>query len=697
MDDQFFKSAIPVYPAGRSNLMNDCILFAAVINAEKTTDAVLKITGSTLYRVKINGKFLSYGPARAAVGFFRVDEVPLRLAAGKNRLTVELSSCCVNSYYYPDQPGFLQAEVVAGEKVLAATGENFRACDLNEKRIRKVPRSCFQRMFVEAYNVSAGPEKFTELTLVEQDAVKLLPRVVPFPEYRIDHSYTPQRSLRRTLSGEKVVRRRWDNYLEPDGEPGFKCFKFDELEFDAYTLLHRLQKSDTGNICSTFYKGRINNTGFIRLKVDCRRPGLLAVIFSETAQADNTIDPVMHFVLNGVFWNLQTPGVYDLEAMEVNTFKYAEVFMVDGEAEVQDFSLREYKSPLGRDYKLPGSDPVLNAIFEAGWETFAANAVDCFTDCPSRERAAWLCDSFFTARTAYLLTGNTLLEKFFLENFAIAPSFKDIPVGALPMVYPGDHPNGMFIPNWGMWLIIQTGDYLKRSGDRELVEMFREKFTGFIGYMNSFLNADGLLENLPSWVFVEWSKANEFLQDVSFPSNMLYTLALDTMAELYHDERYVLQAKQMRQTIRRQSFDGTWFRDHGVRQKDGSLLIPESDITETCQYYAFFTGCAMAELHDNLWNKLITDFGPERKSNGAYPEIYPSNAFIGNYLRLEILSVAGLHEQLLRESVGYFKKMADVTGTLWEYDDPHASCCHGFASYINVLLAKALAAQSESL
>ena len=32
--------------------------------------------------------------------------------------------------------------------------------------------------------------------------------------------------------------------------------------------------------------------------------------------------------------------------------------------------------------------------------------------------------------------------------------------------------------------------------------------------------------------------------------------------------------------------------------------------------------------------------------------------------------------------------MSRRTGTLWENNDPHASCCHGFASYICVLYAK---------
>ena len=41
---------------------------------------------------------------------------------------------------------------------------------------------------------------------------------------------------------------------------------------------------------------------------------------------------------------------------------------------------------------------------------------------------------------------------------------------------------------------------------------------------------------------------------------------------------------------------------------------------------------------------------------------------------------------MVKEIRGYFSKMADITGTLWEHDDTRASCCHGFASYISVLL-----------
>ena len=87
-----------------------------------------------------------------------------------------------------------------------------------------------------------------------------------------------------------------------------------------------------------------------------------------------------------------------------------------------------------------------------------------------------------------------------------------------------------------------------------------------------------------------------------------------------------------------------------------------------------------------LWKKLTTEFGPERRQKGLYKDVWPSNAFIGNLMRLIILKREGLSAQVGKEVRGYYLKMAEQTGTLWENDSPHASCNHGFASYVALLL-----------
>ena len=43
---------------------------------------------------------------------------------------------------------------------------------------------------------------------------------------------------------------------------------------------------------------------------------------------------------------------------------------------------------------------------------------------------------------------------------------------------------------------------------------------------------------------------------------------------------------------------------------------------------------------------LVKDFGPERRQSGKWKDIAFSNAFIGNYLRLELLEQAGEYKKL---------------------------------------------------
>ena len=60
----FFKSAEPVFESGRENEMNVHLGFSAELPSD--SEARLIIAGSTTFTIFINGKFVHYGPARAA-------------------------------------------------------------------------------------------------------------------------------------------------------------------------------------------------------------------------------------------------------------------------------------------------------------------------------------------------------------------------------------------------------------------------------------------------------------------------------------------------------------------------------------------------------------------------------------------------------------------------------------------------------
>lgn len=167
-----------------------------------------------------------------------------------------------------------------------------------------------------------------------------------------------------------------------------------------------------------------------------------------------------------------------------------------------------------------------------------------FTDCPSRERAGWLCDSFFTARAERCLTGRSDVERSFLENYLLSRENGQLPHGMLRMCYPASHPNGVFIPNWAMGRALELEEYAARTEDLDTVRAFRPRLDALISYLDGFCNEDGLLERLPSWVFVEWSRANEWVQDVNYPSNMLYARVLQAYNALYGSPEHAARARE---------------------------------------------------------------------------------------------------------------------------------------------------------
>ncbi len=169
------------------------------------------------------------------------------------------------------------------------------------------------------------------------------------------------------------------------------------------------------------------------------------------------------------------PGSYELESFEPYTLRYLKLIVLEGDCEVQNLYLREYAGAGVWQAHFAASDERLNRLFAAGRETFRQNALDIFMDCPSRERAGWLCDSFFTARVAKDLCGDTRIEKNFFENFLLPPKFAYLPDGMLPMCYPADHNDGVFIPNWALWFVVELEEYLARSGDRETVDALRPR------------------------------------------------------------------------------------------------------------------------------------------------------------------------------------------------------------------------------
>ena len=182
-----FERAEPVWVKGRAEELNSSVRFKALFDAKSQAKTFLRITGTSAYRIRLNGRHVGYGPARSPKGFFRVDKWPLDAAVreGRNELEIDAVGYNCNSFYYQDQPAFLLAEVVSGGAVLAATAADGGGFDAEStERVRKVPRYSYQRTFAEAYRI--GGDAPSKLSLERRPAVRYLDRIASYPKFEMN-------------------------------------------------------------------------------------------------------------------------------------------------------------------------------------------------------------------------------------------------------------------------------------------------------------------------------------------------------------------------------------------------------------------------------------------------------------------------------------------------------------------------------
>ncbi len=683
----------------------------AVFNSDSKGPARLVCACSGFYRAWLNGHYIGYGPARTARNYFRVDTWNLdeHLQTGLNLLAIETVGYNANSYALPAQSSFIIAEATSRSKVLASTngkGIKFQGIALNE-RVQKVQRYSWQRHFIEAYHMNRDYDSWrsdldfvareTELQTTKDQPV-FLPRNAPLPAFDI---LRPQTIVSRgsVLEKSEMETQPWRDRSLTDIGPHFKGFNIEDLELvvsddltklkDASSLYINEKYETSPDLCLNRGEWALldfgtNQTGFVGIHIHCSQSTRFHVLFDEILKPDGKLDFLRLTSVNVLTWFLE-PGDYMIETIEPYTMRWIKILCLEGACKMSSVYMRELACPDTNIALFQCSDPELEDIFEAGRETFRQNAVDILMDCPSRERAGWLCDSFFTGRVEKTLRGKNSIERDFLENFLLPEHFHPLPDGMLPMCYPADHPTGNFIPNWPLWLVLELEDYLNRGGDKCIVSAFQPKIMDLFRFLNAFVNEDGLLENLPGWVFIEWSKANDYTQDVNYPSNMLWAAALEAAGRLYGNDSLRRRASAVRHTVREQSFDGEWFVDNAVRDKTGRLKLTRNR-TETCQYYAFYFGTADPSTYPLQWTRLLDSLGPQQKD--TLDNLHPSNMLVGNCLRLELLSRSGRTAQMRDEITKFFLTMAKTTGTLWENNDTSASCNHAFASHVVCWLYK---------
>ena len=639
--------------------------FIFSINIDQECDTLVVCAADT-YRVFIDGKFIAFGPERTAKGYSRKKIITLKNA---KKVDIAVMGYGVSNYCVDFQQNFFAAELSKNGKVIYDS-YNF-ICYKDLSRLTNMPRYSLQRFFVEGYDYSKSSMKKIDICSVKEPII--LDGIGETCSYELLKFSQQQKGIFTGL--KRHCKNPW-------------WYKIDEVaprENEFNVISDFLEKTKKGYRYQNFELSE-EYSGFIQIEIDAKVDTEIFVIFEEIL-----IDGVWEFfrsACNDLIVIKATEGKRLFLSCEPYALKYLKI-IYKGEANFYP-TLIKYENDLKCGVEVDGN-PCLKSIFNAAENSFRQNCVDLFTDCPSRERAGYLCDAYFMAKAERFFFGKNDIEKKFLENYLLSNN-DELPKNMLPMCFPSQFFDGLYIPNWALWFIVELHDYGKRTGDYQFIEKAKNRVLNVIKYFKDFENELGLLENLEGWIFVEWSISNdpEYTMGINFPSNMLYAYALKCVGEMYGEKSFIETANNLFNQVQRLSFNGEFFVDNAIRV-EGEITPCVNHISETCQYYALFVGlCPNQEFAD----RMRDNFGSQR--NEIYNFVGKSNMFIGYYLRLMWLIGIGEKDKVLEDSIKYFSNMAKKTNTLWETNSYEASCCHGFTSVIAPILATCLAGYDEN-
>ncbi|MCQ2387155.1 MAG: hypothetical protein MJ066_01745 [Clostridia bacterium] len=685
-----------IWAKNKINEMNSKVFFQA--KCQKADR--LEICALDFYHIYIDGELLGYGPAKTAKGYVRKDVYDV---SDKKDFVITVEVVCYNSNAHGVEsasPLFAMNAYKDGAIVLDS---NDFICYEAKDTVRKTQKYSYQRgAFNEQYVMERDRKEFY---LGNGMFPILKTKTVPMPkvlERGVDYlSYGKAKS---TLieSGKISINKdaqKWYEEWQMENNPNLNvCFPKSEIQdfvSDTVSEFVFTKSAKNKKVLKdkdySAYDFNAIKVGFIGLKVNVVEDAVLYVLWSEHAdfskgQCDieffrNTCCDIIKYTLK--------KGEYDISSFEPYCLKYAKVVCLSGQVVVNDLYITKIENKNVDRLVFECENKNLENIVKASQNGLAHNAVDIFTDCPGRERAGWLCDSFFMGKSEKALFNNNKVERNFLENYLLPKEFEGYPDGMIPMCYPSNVLGRKFIPNWAMWFVIELNDYYLRTGDLSLIKKAKKRVYGIIEYFKKFENEDGLLEKLEGWVFVEWSKANDFIEGVNYPTNMLYSEMLLSASKLYKDEELGKKAKKLKTTIGERAFNGEFFVDNAIKNEEGKLINTDNT-SETCQYYALLFDIANDEKFNTYKKVMVSKFGHYRDDKKVYPKVYKSNAFIGNYLRLLYLLKSKEYALVLKECEEYFTTMANTTCTMWEYDTPINSLDHGFASFAASLILESI-------
>ena len=724
-----FKAAKQIFIKSRRFDRNVQVGFRKDFHLASLPDTIgLRISGRTFYKVYLNGEFVFYGPARAAHEHARVDRIDVRnqVRIGDNILAIEVAGYNAGNLYVTGEYSFLMAELEADGRMLLHTDADWSGVELKQKR-GYAENYSHARCVSEIYDLDANYYRwrtldqaaFTALgipllpTEVIHDPLTFLVRGAGTPDYQTVKyvrminvsSVEPATGTDRITTLPMMVRTIPETPEQgPIERPVIDCKNDRDIPFSGRLAWGDVSGPTNAQELEVFNDHGVTAVDFDFVEMASAFPGLeftadhpltVDLIHVDKLTPEGNFDPLNCYSITVIRLHCEA-GRYRFEAFEPYGVRYLRV-VVRGAKHftLHDVFLRRCQYPDLKGGSFLCSDSALNRIYDAARLGLRMNTFDNFMDCPGRERGGWASDSFWTARAARLLYGDTKVERAHLENFLAGSVSKYFPKN-IPACYPAQE--NCCIQNWTLFLGLELYEYYRRTADREFLRDRAGQVEKLVGTLSQYENKHGLLEELAEIIYVDGTTSSNDLYNrpISTATNATYAVMLQRLGEIYNREDWIATADKILTVLKQVCLiqDTTDFGHYvpdAFAMDDAGTITSGKHSSEGSQYLLMWLGLINKTKLPGLCRLMIEEFGV----NPVVPFSYSTSFLLrmstvfGSCIRFEVLHESGEYEKLFNEMAKIYTYMLDHgPGTLWEGWERHSNINHGYQSHAAVWLIK---------
>ncbi|MEY3052346.1 MAG: hypothetical protein RLY31_2131 [Bacteroidota bacterium] len=334
--------------------------------------------------------------------------------------------------------------------------------------------------------------------------------------------------------------------------------------------------------------------------------------------------------------------------------------------------------PFERLARLETDDPVLEKILDIGWRTARLCAFETYMDCPYYEQLQYIGDGRIQALVSLYNSGDDRLVKNFLNQVDRSRETEGITMSRAPTAIP------QYIPPFSLWFVGAVHDYMMYGRDTAFV---REKITGIravLAYFARFQQADGRVRHLPWWNFTDWVEGDpDWLIGIRRPGTdgcsalvdlpllLAYQAAADIETHFGSPEyaaAYSREAERLKTAVR----TAYWNEASGLFADDAGQRL----YSQHTNALALLAGLPPVADRPAVAQKLLTD-----------KSLAPASIYFKYYLHLA-LARTGLGDGYLGW-LDKWRENIDMGMTTWAEDSnihTTRSDCHAWGSSPNIEL-----------